>query len=146
MHLQYLNFQTMIPRLPAHKISVALFICVVAASLSACLKDNVDVKEVPGLTESDTQSANYKEYYISVFSTKKEDSDRISNYLTQKQLRVVASQENGGTRIFAYPPPDKNNLAFIMDEFQQTQKLAMASKTPDSTKVQVFSKHNSVIP
>lgn len=146
MHLKNITFQTMFPRPSAHTICITFFICITAATLSACLKDNVDVKEVPRLTEQNTHAASHKEYYISVFSTQKEDSDRISNYLTQKQLRVVASQENGGTRIFAYPPPDKNNLAFIMDEFQQTQKLAMSSKTPDSTKVQVFSKHNSVIP
>lgn len=136
----------MLARSTVTKIFTGLMTAAIALLLSGCLKDSGDGKEMPSLAERDTQVVNHKEYYISVFSTQKEDSDRISNYLTQKQLRVVASQENGGTRIFAYPPPDKNNLAFIMDEFQQTQKLALSSRKPEGTKVQVFSKHNTVNP
>ncbi|MBR7783875.1 hypothetical protein [Undibacterium luofuense] len=136
----------MLARSTVTKIFTGFMTAAIALLLSGCLKDSGDGKEMPSLAERDTQVVNHKEYYISVFSTQKEDSDRISNYLTQKQLRVVASQENGGTRIFAYPPPDKNNLAFIMDEFQQTQKLALSSRKPEGTKVQVFSKHNTVNP
>jgi hypothetical protein len=136
----------MLARSTAPKIFFGFMTTATALLLSGCMQDSGDTKEIPNLTEHDTQLISHKEYYISVFSTQKEDSDKISNYLTQKQLRVVASQENGGTRIFAYPPPDKNNLAFIMDEFQQTQKLALSSRKPEGTKVQVFSRHNAENP
>ena len=128
--------------LTTNKLGLIFCTSLLLVSLSGCLKDTGDSKELPGISTQNIQSGSQREYYLSVFSTQKEDSDKIGNYLTQKQLRVVASQENGGTRIYAYPTPDKNNLAFIMDEFQQVQKLAKTSKHPSETSVQVITNQN----